>query len=46
MYSWNIMQQLLRTHMHEAWQARRQGGFDGVRSNPPFDLQKIYTPPS
>ena len=26
-------------------QARRQGGFEGVRANPPFDLQKIlYTP--
>ena len=25
-------------------QARRQGGFEGVRSNPPFGLQKIlYT---
>ena len=26
-------------------QARRQGGFEGVRANPPFDLQKnLYTP--
>ena len=26
------------------FQARRQGGFEGVRSNPPFGLQKIlYT---
>ena len=26
-------------------QARRQGGFEGVRANPPFDVQKIlYTP--
>ena len=26
-------------------QARRQGGFEGVRANPPFDLQIIlYTP--
>ena len=24
-------------------QARRQGGFEGVRANLPFDLQKIYT---
>ena len=23
-------------------QARRQGGFEGVRSNPLFDLQKMY----
>ena len=29
----------------KAYQARRQGGFEGVRANPPFDLQKIlYTP--
>ena len=28
-------------------QARRQGGFEGVRSNPPFGLQKIlYAPPN
>ena len=28
-----------------AVQARRQGGFEGVRSNPPFGLQKIsYAP--
>ena len=28
----------------ELVQARRQGGFEGVRANPPFDLQKIlYT---
>ena len=26
-------------------QARRQGGFEGVRSNPPFDLQKILHTP-
>ena len=26
-------------------QARRQGGFEGVRSNPPFDLRRmLYTP--
>ena len=34
----------LMTNMHMN-QARRQGGFEGVRSNPPFDLPKdfIYT---
>ena len=34
----------LQSPIHTS-QARRQGGFEGVRSNPPFHLQKIlYTP--
>ena len=29
------------SQLRKGLQARRQGGFEGVRSNPPFDSQKI-----
>ena len=39
-----VMATKLSTQIHT--QARRQGGFEGIHLNPPFNLKRFNTPPS
>ena len=37
----SVVTKIFHCSRHYSVQARRQGGFEGVRANPPFGLQKI-----